>query len=167
MVPNAKPQADEFCIHRVPVSSGRSIALAVVAVDERVVGDARPEYIRRSWLSAVLSERVIRSDPAFKTIFPVDAPPIVNVFPRRDCIVEFVASSEIPLSFDAEIVATGVSDAIPVIANLADVVEVPPSRKSWVELIGVIAFPSADVVHQLVPRANKSVEHETSPLPLV
>ena len=47
-----------------------------------------------------------------------------------------LASSSNPLLFEAARVATGVSSLIPVIANCAEVVEVPPIPKSKVSLIG-------------------------------
>ena len=87
----------------------------------------------------------VRIDPAAplrgdSVMFPVVLPPRVRVFPRRDWIVEFEASRDNPLLFDAEIVATGRSDAIPVTANLADSVVVPPTAKSNVSLIGESRF---------------------------
>ena len=39
--------------------------------------------------------------------------------------------------------------------------------RSIVELIGVIAFPSAEVVHQLVPIERVEVLHPTTPVPSV
>ena len=39
----------------------------------------------------------------------------------------------------------------PINANLADVVEVPPIKRSIVELIGVRALPSVEVVQYSVP----------------
>ena len=55
--------------------------------------------------------------PGERSISPLVAPPRVSVVPRSDCSDDDAASSTSPVPLDPEIVATGVSDAIPVIAN--------------------------------------------------
>ena len=65
-----------------------------------------------------------------------------------------MASRTRPLPVEAAREATGRSALNPVTAKLALVVAIPPSKKSNVSLIGVIALPSTEVVHRLVPREN-------------
>lgn len=50
-------------------------------------------------------------------ISPVVFPPRVRLLLRSDCIEELSASKTNPFPVDPEMVATGVSDATPVIAN--------------------------------------------------
>jgi len=104
----------------VPVSSDResikNCDVPVVATLEFASRNRAREAVRDERL-IVGSDSLVISVPLSITIFPVVAPPIVRVFPRSDCIVEFVASNERPLSFPADRVAIGASVAIPVTAN--------------------------------------------------
>ena len=101
-----------------------------------------------------------------REMFPVVFPPIVSVWFLRDWIVDVLAVNTNPFPFvPAASVATGVFVAIPVTANSADAVELPPIRRSIVELIGVRA--PALVVHQLVPTANPQLFVFTQTVPEV
>ena len=76
-------------------------------------------------------------EPESITIFPVVAPPRVNVPMLSDWIVPVDPVSESPRPLVvAEIVAVGVPAAIPVTANSALEVAVDPIAKSYVELDG-------------------------------
>ena len=123
----------------VPVSSDResirNCDVPVVAILEPESRNRARDAVRDERL-IVGSESLVISDPLSRTILPVVFPPIVRVFPRRDCIVEFVASRDKPLLFDADRVATGWSFDTPVIANCAPVVLVPPIPKSYVSFTG-------------------------------
>lgn len=96
-------------------------------------------------LSAPVIEVLLRSD-----MFPVVEPPRVNV-----CIL-VVANVPLPVMYRAlfpefaEMDAVGVPESTLMNANLADVVAIPPIRRSCVVLICASALPSADVVNQLV-----------------
>ena len=68
---------------------------------------------------------------------PVVFPPNVRVLLRRDWIVELFASSESPLLVEPASVAIGASLLIPVMANCALVVDVPPMSRSTVEFLGL------------------------------
>jgi hypothetical protein len=67
-------------------------------------------------------------------IFPVVPPPIFNVLLFKLCIVAFVALNATPFPFPpfavADNDATGVAPINPVTPKSADVVAVPPNRKS-------------------------------------
>ncbi len=74
-------------------------------------------------------------------MFPVVSPPRVSVLFLRDWIEEEAALRTNPLLLVvAASVATGVPEAIPVTANLALDVVVPPTAKSNVEFVGERRF---------------------------
>ena len=108
----------------IPLASSISFAVnvpATVIVDEAVVA----------------SERVMALDPESITMFPVEVPPNVRVFIRRDWMVPVAPVKDNPAPVVvAEIDAVGVPSFMPVIANSAEDVACPPTKKSTVELLG-------------------------------
>src|SRR5581483_4388885 len=102
-------------------------------------------------------------------MFPVEEEPSVREFFWS---VWMVPSAPIAIPFvpfnPPEIEATGVSPAAMLrTENFAELVAVPPTSTSIVLLIGVKAFPSADVVHQLVPVAKPQLLESRQNVPLV
>src|SRR5258708_1310358 len=97
----------------------------------------------------VLSLNCVIFDPELMTIFPVVAPPMVNVFIFNDWIVPF-ALSESPF-VPADIDAVGVPPATLINANFADVVAAAPNSRSLVVFNGASApFANCQKLTELV-----------------
>ena len=71
-----------------------------------------------------------------KIIFPVVFPPKVRLLFNNDWMVEVAALREKPFPVPADRVAVGVLLPIPVTAKRAELVPVPPIRRSMVEFPG-------------------------------
>jgi len=97
-----------------------------------------------------------------KAIFPVVFPPRIKVLFFKDWIVEVeeLRTSPYPLVV-ADMVATGVPAAIPVMANLAEVVETPPIRRSMVELPG---YNAPEEEFQKASNEQLAVDRQTVPV---
>ena len=103
--------------------------------------------ITRPLLAARLRLRTPVELDGLMLILPVVAPPSVSVLFLRLWIVDVEASKTRPLPLvDAEIVAWGVPAAIPLTANKAEEVEVPPRARSNVELEGESKFTTKEKI---------------------
>ena len=129
-----------------PVVADTSNSLKLIAVAPPLI-DVREVPLRvvvpvRLNVS-VCAERIDPAAPLRGDIvmFPVVLPPRVRVLFLRDWMVDVAAFNDRPLLLVvAERVAVGVPLEIPVIANLALVVDVPPTAKSKVEFDGESRF---------------------------
>ena len=125
---SANPQLVEFSKHMVPVALGKVIVWADAAADVKVTGlVCEPKKLM---LPLDNNERLLVVPPGWKVMSPVDEPPMVSVWRRRDWMVEVDEESERPEPVVAERVATGVPAATPEIAKAEEVVDVPPTAKS-------------------------------------
>jgi hypothetical protein len=81
---------------------------------------------------------------------------------NNDCIVDVDPARDIPLLLVlADKVAIGVPAAIPVTANLAEVVETPPIRRSMVELPG---YNAPEEEFQKALNEQLAVDRQTVPV---
>ena len=151
----------EFCPVRVieepfkvmvsPPSPRETMPFAVRVWPSATVSPAfaeiRPEEVRVPVIE-VLSKSEITPEVESITMLPVSPPPMVSVcwlVVWRDPALSSTKSAENEAVWDP------LARESPINANLADVVEVPPIKRSMVELIGVRALPSVEVVQYSVP----------------
>ena len=117
--------------------------LSTISADKEVfaeidAAESVPRELLRSSAASGVEEKPIPSlfSPFGESIiFPVVLPPKIKELFCKLCMVELFASSTSPLPVEPESVAIGASLLVPIIANCADVVELPPTAKSKVELL--------------------------------